>query len=104
MFSGRSVKKPAGSVRMRSQRCGMSAGSPICSIKTAWPSSTLRSVSTMTLSLIHISGELGKSIKWNFTKFLVDRDGQVAVSYTHLDCSWGGRFDLRLFDFENAFG
>ena len=20
------------------------------------------------------------------------------------DCSWGGRFDLRLFDFENAFG
>ena len=26
-------------------------------------------------------GELGKSIKWNFTKFLVDRDGQVVARF-----------------------
>src|SRR5664280_1461683 len=31
-----------------------------------------------------LPGFLGKRIKWNFTKFLIDRNGLPAVSYTHL--------------------
>lgn len=33
----------------------------------------------------HSKGFLGSSIKWNFTKFLVDRDGHVVARYASKD-------------------